>query len=91
MILRPVTPVSETGPPTTNLPVGLMWKVVFSSMRRLPRTGFTMTSMSSLRAFSVIFSPVLSRISSVCWVGRRVSLCASMMGSGMSSGVSRQA
>ncbi len=28
MILRPVRPQSPTGPPMTNLPVGLMWNLV---------------------------------------------------------------
>ena len=33
IILRPVKPASPLGPQITNFPVGLMWKIVFSSIR----------------------------------------------------------
>src|ERR1700712_3783370 len=53
MILRPVRPVSPCGPPTTNLPVGLMWKMMllFQSLRGM--TGLMTYSMMSRLAFSV--------------------------------------
>ena len=39
MILRPVSPVSPLGPPTTNFPVGLMWKMISSSHSLRGTTG----------------------------------------------------
>ena len=48
MILRPVSPASPMGPPTTKRPVGLMWNLVFLSIS----DGGTTCSITSLRITS---------------------------------------
>ncbi len=61
MILRPVRPQSPTGPPMTNLPVGLMWYWVDSESHS---AGIT-TSMISRRTMRRSSS---WSISGACWV-----------------------
>ncbi len=67
MILRPVRPQSPTGPPITNLPVGLTRK--FSAVNRLASSyssagmiGLTTCSHRSLRIVVAESTP------SACWV-----------------------
>ena len=45
MILRPVSPVSPCGPPTTKRPVGLMSILVFFVIRWAGSVGRTISSM----------------------------------------------
>ena len=61
MILRPVSPVSPLGPPTTNLPVGLMWKMMSSFQSFRGMTGLMTCSMICRLAFSLTASVFLSR------------------------------
>src|SRR6185312_2389155 len=61
MILRPVRPQSPTGPPISNLPVGLMWNLVPLCSSLAGSTGFRMSSRTaSIRCFC--FTP------GSCWV-----------------------
>src|ERR1043165_1792536 len=50
MILRPVSPQSPTGPPTTNRPVGLMWYFVRLSIHLVGSTGFRISSITASRS-----------------------------------------
>src|SRR3546814_2079455 len=61
MILRPVRPQSPTGPPITNLPVGLMWNLVPLCSHLAGSTGLsTCSRTASTRSFC--FTP------GSCWV-----------------------
>src|SRR3546814_5436557 len=63
MILRPVRPASPTGPPITNLPVGLMWYLVPLCSHFSGSTGLRMCSRTaSIRSFCLM--------SGSCWVDR---------------------
>ncbi len=119
MILRPVRPVSPCGPPMTKRPVGLMWKMVRSSINSAGMTGrmtfsITASRRSRLLTFGecwVEMTMALARTGRLpsysidtcdlpsgrrksssfdlrTSVSRRTSLCAIMIGSGISSGVS---
>ena len=66
MILRPVTPVSDCGPPITNLPVGLTRKRVRESTSSAGSTAVTDLLDHLAGEPSVICLPVASRMSSVC-------------------------
>src|SRR3954470_8297001 len=46
MILRPVRPQSPTGPPITNLPVGLMWNFVPLWIHLVGSTGLMTSSIT---------------------------------------------
>src|SRR5207247_9562474 len=62
MILRPVSPVSPMGPPTTNRPVGLMWYLTLrGSKMSLGMTGLITCSITSRSIF-------LQATSGLCWV-----------------------
>ena len=54
MILRPVTPVSPCGPPTTKRPVGLMRMRVFASIISAGITLLTILSVMSSRSVSLL-------------------------------------
>ncbi len=47
MILRPVRPQSPTGPPMTNVPVGLMWNLVPLWIHSGGITGWMMFSITA--------------------------------------------
>src|SRR3989454_11573078 len=62
MILRPVSPVSPMGPPTTNRPVGLMWYLTLrGSKMSLGMTGLITYSITSRSIFLLVTS-------GLCWV-----------------------
>src|SRR2546422_1685045 len=62
MILRPVSPVSPMGPPTTNRPVGLMWYFTLrGSKMSLGMTGLITYSITSRSIFLLVTS-------GLCWV-----------------------
>ena len=53
MILRPVSPVSPCGPPTTKRPVGLMWYLVWESTMSDGTTGSMMCFLTCATQFLV--------------------------------------
>ena len=56
MILRPVSPQSPCGPPTTNRPVGLMWYVISPLTSSVGSTGLMIFSMTYSRISSCVTS-----------------------------------
>ncbi|KAG1388770.1 hypothetical protein G6F58_013434 [Rhizopus delemar] len=61
MILRPVRPQSPTGPPISNLPVGLMWNLVPLCSHLAGSTGLMISSRTaSMRSFCLM--------PGACWV-----------------------
>ena len=49
MILRPVSPQSPCGPPTTNRPVGLMWYLISPWTNSAGNKGLTICSTTNSR------------------------------------------
>src|SRR3954449_7932890 len=67
MILRPVSPQSPSGPPTTKLPVGLTRKSEdFSGIQPLGSAASTSCAIMSLIRLGEYFLPL--RLFSLCWV-----------------------
>src|SRR3974390_1116284 len=70
MIFLPVTPVSPCGPPITNLPVGLIWYLMWllKSLAYFLYFDFTLGIRISTMSF-LIFSCILASVEkSSCWV-----------------------